>query len=87
MPVRYVISSAALVVLISGPAFAQVTDQAGTSDGSHPTSRALHTARTGQTVPNPADFRSLETDRIGARPSGETYEDKITRGICIGCSR
>ncbi len=73
------VASLALWAGTAAPAFAQATT--GTGGGPTSTVTAPNTSATGRTMPPAA----TAGEPRGKRTQEQKVDDKITRGICIGC--
>ena len=86
MSTRTLMFTATLAWLATLPAMAAPVDVTGTGAGPASAAKAPYTASTGATVPRPGRTDATETGSIERRTKREAAEDKIMRGICIGCS-
>ncbi|GJE40352.1 hypothetical protein [Methylobacterium persicinum] len=79
------VASLALWAGTAAPAFAQATT--GTGGGPTSTVTAPNTSATGRTMPPAGGDAGAATagEPRGKRTQEQKVDDKITRGICIGC--
>jgi hypothetical protein len=73
------------LLLALAPASALAQARTGTGGGPDTTATAPNTTSVGQTKPPSGAGGTREDSRSGDRTQQEKADDKISRGICIGC--
>ncbi|GEP09469.1 hypothetical protein [Methylobacterium gnaphalii] len=86
MPNRHILAlTLALAGLHTGAALAQEPAQTGTGTGPASTIKAPNTTAVGQTKPPGAAAAPDRTESREARGDAMKRDDKVMKGICIGC--
>lgn len=83
-PMRTCAFALTLTLAATGFAAAQQTDRTGTGGGPLSTDRAPNVTATGQTKP-PSRETSPDAN-VQKRTRNDVEQDKLTKGICIGCA-